>query len=69
MIITIAKPIKKDGKSIGVLAIDITLDYIKNSVEQATPVEKSYGFLLDKDNNFIVHRNREFQPKDGKTIM
>ncbi|NFA21969.1 methyl-accepting chemotaxis protein [Clostridium botulinum] len=66
MIITIAKPIKKDGKSIGVLAIDITLDYIKNSVEQATPVEKSYGFLLDKDNNFIVHRNREFQPKDGK---
>lgn len=44
MIITIAKPIKKDGKSIGVLAIDITLDYIKNSVEQATPVEKVMDF-------------------------
>lgn len=45
MIITIAKPIKKDGKSIGVLAIDITLDYIKNSVEQATPVEKVMDFI------------------------
>ncbi len=67
MIITIAKPIKKDGKSIGVLALDITLDYIKNSIEQAVPVEKSYGFLLDKDNNFIVHPNKEFQPKDGKS--
>ncbi|MDS1002993.1 methyl-accepting chemotaxis protein [Clostridium sporogenes] len=67
MIITIAKTIKKDGKSIGVLAIDITLDYIKNSIEQAVPVEKSYGFLLDKNNNFIVHPNKDFQPKDGKS--
>ncbi|HDK7156104.1 TPA: methyl-accepting chemotaxis protein [Clostridium botulinum] len=67
MVITIAEPIKKDGKVIGVLAMDITLDYIKNSVEKATPVEKSYGFLLDKDNNFIVHPNKEFQPKDGQS--
>ncbi|WP_434297356.1 methyl-accepting chemotaxis protein [Clostridium sporogenes] len=67
MVITIAEPIKKDGKLIGVLAMDITLDYIKNSVEKATPVEKSYGFLLDKDNNFIVHPNKEFQPKDGQS--
>ncbi|EPY6469770.1 methyl-accepting chemotaxis protein [Clostridium sporogenes] len=67
MVITIGEPIKKDGKLIGVLAMDITLDYIKNSVEKATPVEKSYGFLLDKDNNFIVHPNKEFQPKDGQS--
>lgn len=67
MIITIAKPIKNYDKSIGVLAIDITLDYIKNSIEQAVPIEKSYGFLLDKDNNFIVHPNKDFQPKDGKS--
>ncbi|EJO5346787.1 methyl-accepting chemotaxis protein [Clostridium botulinum] len=66
MVVTIAEPIKKDGKSIGVLAIDMTLDYIKSSVEQATPVENSYGFLLDKDNNFIIHPNKEFQPKDGQ---
>ncbi|WP_125153477.1 methyl-accepting chemotaxis protein [Clostridium rectalis] len=67
MIITIARPIVKESKVIGVLAMDITIDSIKKSVEQATPVEKSYGYLLDEGNNFIVHENKDFQPKDGKS--
>ncbi|EJO5348402.1 methyl-accepting chemotaxis protein [Clostridium botulinum] len=68
MVITVAKPIKKDGKIIGVVGMDVVVDYLKTLVKKATPVKNSYGFLLDGNNNFIVHPNKEFQPKDKKVI-
>ncbi|KOR24447.1 methyl-accepting chemotaxis protein [Clostridium sp. FAM 1755] len=68
MIVTIGKPIKNAGKSIGVLAIDISLEDLKNLVQKATPVEHSYGFLLDENNNFVVHANKDFQPNAEKKL-
>ncbi|EJO5346788.1 methyl-accepting chemotaxis protein [Clostridium botulinum] len=66
MIVTIGKPIKNAGKIIGVLAIDISLENLKNLVEKATPVDNSYGFLLDESNNFVVHKNKDFKPNKEK---
>lgn len=66
MVVTIGKPIKSSGKVIGVLAIDISLEDLKNIVQKATPVENSYGFLLDANNDFVVHSNKDFQPNEEK---
>ncbi|WP_251859589.1 methyl-accepting chemotaxis protein [Clostridium sp. Marseille-Q2269] len=68
MIVTIGRPIKSAGKIIGVLAIDISLENLKTLVEKATPVENSYGFLLDEDNNFVIHPNKDFKPNAEKTF-
>ncbi len=68
MVVTIGKPIKSSGKVIGVLAIDISLEDLKNIVQRATPVKNSYGFLLDANNDFVVHANKDFQPNERKEI-
>lgn len=68
MIITVARPIVKDGAVIGVGAADIYVDFLTKLVEQAKAGEGSYAFLLDADKNFVVHPNKEFQPTEEKLI-
>jgi methyl-accepting chemotaxis protein len=66
MVITIAKTVNINNKFAGVLGCDIDLDTITKMVEQAKPVENSYGFLIDSNGNFVVHKNTKFKPtKDG----
>ncbi|GAA0748359.1 methyl-accepting chemotaxis protein [Clostridium oceanicum] len=64
MVITIAKPVKRSGKTIGVIGMDVVLDYLTKLVKDATPVKNSYGFLLDSSNNILVHKNKDFKPKE-----
>lgn len=68
MIITVARPIVKDGAVIGVGAADIYVDFLTQLVEQAKAGEGSYAYLLDADMNFVVHPNKEFQPTEEKLI-
>ncbi len=68
MIITVARPIVKDGAVIGIGAADIYVDFLTTLVEQAKAGEGSYAFLLDADKNFVVHPNKEFQPTEEKLI-
>lgn len=66
MVITVAKPVKKDNSIIGVAAADIYVDYLTKVSENANAGANSYAFLLDSENNFIVHPNKDFQPmEDG----
>lgn len=68
MVITIAKPIKLNGKVIGVLGSDIEVNKIVEIIQNAKPFEESYGFLLDSNQNILVHPNENFQPTpDGLT--
>ncbi|MDP4089721.1 MAG: methyl-accepting chemotaxis protein [Bacillota bacterium] len=62
IIITTAKAVKVNGSVIGVLALDIFLDSVKSEVEKAKPINNSYGFLLDSENQIVVHPNKSFQP-------
>ncbi|GCD08894.1 methyl-accepting chemotaxis protein [Clostridium tagluense] len=66
MVITIAKSIKKDGKVVGVAASDISVAYLADIVGNAKPIDNSYAFLLDRENNIIVHRNKEFIATENK---
>jgi methyl-accepting chemotaxis protein len=62
IVITIAKPISRNGQVIGVVATDIYVDTITKIIQGAKPVNNSYGYLFDADNDIIVHPNKAFQP-------
>lgn len=64
MIITIAKPVKQDGTIVGVAGADIYVDALTKIVSEAKASKDSYAFLLDEDNNYIVHKNEAFMPTE-----
>lgn len=64
MVVSIARPISKDGKIVGVISTDINLGVITDVIQKAKPMENSYPFLIDSDNNIIIHPNKDFQPKE-----
>jgi methyl-accepting chemotaxis protein len=64
MIITIAKQVKKDNQVFGVVAADIYVDYLTKIIQEAQTGNNSYAFLLDADNNYISHPNKEFAPTE-----
>lgn len=64
MMVSAAKPITKDGKVLGVIGCDLKLGSITNILQKSKVAEDSYSFLLDNNNNFLVHPNKAFQPTD-----
>ena len=64
IVISIATPIKKDGKVIGVLGSDINIGILTDILNKARPVNNSYAFLLDENKNYLVHPNKDFQPTE-----
>lgn len=64
MVVSIAKPITRNGEIVAVISADIKLDTITDVVQKAKPVENSYAYLMDADNNFITHPNKDFQPTE-----
>lgn len=65
IVISIARPIKKDGKLIGVLSSDINIGVLTDLLNKAKPVKNSYAFLLDDNNDYLVHQNKDFQPTEN----
>ncbi|MCB2288621.1 methyl-accepting chemotaxis protein [Clostridium sp. CS001] len=68
MVITVATPVKKAGVVSGVVGADIYVDYLTSIVKEAKSGDKSYAFMLDNDNNYIVHPNKEFEPTEEKAF-
>ncbi|MBW9153197.1 methyl-accepting chemotaxis protein [Clostridium estertheticum] len=64
MMISVAKPVIRDGKTIGVVGFDVKTGAITKMLDKAKPMEDSYAFLIDDSNNFIIHPNKEFKPTD-----
>lgn len=55
-IITFSLPIPdKDGKPIGVIGVDVSLNLLSNIISDAKPSENSYCTLIDSDGTFIAH--------------
>lgn len=55
-IITFSLPIPdKDGKPIGVIGVDVSLNLLSNIISDAKPSDNSYCTLIDSDGTFIVH--------------
>ncbi len=66
MVITVAMPINKDGKLIGVAGADITIDKLVQLVSEVNAGDgESYGFLVDSSGNYITHINDKFLPTEN----
>lgn len=64
MVITIAEPVHKSGEVVGVMAADITIDNLVKLVNDIKIENNSYGFLIDSNNGFMTHENKDFLPTD-----
>lgn len=64
MIFSISKVIKKDGNIMGVVASDVRADIISDIIAKAKPIKNSYAFLLDSENNILIHPNKDFNPQN-----
>ena len=64
MVITISKAIRKDGKIMGVVASDIKTEVISDIIAKAKPIKNSYAFLLDIENDILIHPNKDFNPEN-----
>ncbi|MGN0693125.1 MAG: methyl-accepting chemotaxis protein [Oscillospiraceae bacterium] len=64
-VITCARKLQKDGKTVGVLAADIFIDQLQSVVGQLHIDENGYALLTTSDGSVIVHENEEFTPQSG----
>lgn len=68
MCVTVASPVIVDGKLIGVVGADYTLDSIDKAVAAVADDNGEYGFLLDSSGNYICHPNDEYLPGEDKAV-
>lgn len=64
MMVSVAKPVVKNGQTIGVLGCDLKIGSITKILNNVKPLKGSYAILIDDSNNFIVHPNKDFAPTD-----
>lgn len=68
IVITIAMPLKeKDGQLYGIIARDLSINAVKDMVNEYYASDGSYFYLLDNDNNILFHHNSDYQTTDIKT--
>lgn len=68
MVITISKLFKTTDGIEGVMASDITIDYIVDFISNVDLGEGAYAFLLDDNGNIVTHKNQEFNPTETDLI-
>ncbi len=61
---TVAVPILKEGRVLGVVGIDIVLDYFQSLIAEIKPFETGYGFLVGNDGTLVAHPREEFLSKN-----
>ncbi|WPC39365.1 methyl-accepting chemotaxis protein [Clostridium sp. JS66] len=64
MMVGIARPITRNGEIVGVLGCDINLGTITDILEKAKPLQDSYAFLIDSENNILIHGNKDYNPTE-----
>lgn len=60
-VITIAMPLKDDGKLYGIVARDLSINAIKDMVDNYFASDGSYLYLLDNDNNILFHEKSDYR--------
>jgi len=64
IIITTSKSFETEDGRVGVIASDITIDFIVDFISNIELGEGSYAFLLDNNGNIITHKNSQFNPTE-----
>ena len=62
MVIAVSKSFEQNGRLAGIVAADIDIGYVTKFVRGISISENSYAFLIDNQNNIVVHPNKDFQP-------
>lgn len=62
MVITIATPLYKNDKIIGVYGCDIAVDYLVNLASEIKITDNGYPVFIDGDNNILVHKQNKYLP-------
>ncbi|RXJ98835.1 chemotaxis protein [Arcobacter sp. CECT 8986] len=65
-VITLFKPIIKDGELIAVLGADIPLDLLIKKVSNADVIEGGYAYVVDHDGEILIHKNKKLIGKTSK---
>lgn len=65
MVVTISEPLVMKGRTVGVLAVDITVDYLVKMVNSIKVSNGSYAFLIDSQKNIMTYPEPSFLPTDN----
>lgn len=65
--VTYSYPLKINGKALGVVSVDINFESFKNMINNIKVYNTGYAFLLNKDYEYIVHKNLK-QKSDLKNL-
>jgi serine phosphatase RsbU (regulator of sigma subunit) len=68
MVVSVTKPVKRQGQVIGVAGVDILLTDLMDLVQKAKMERADYAFLLDNKQNFLAHPDESFHPGPGGLI-
>ena len=63
-ITTYSLPIEQDGVAVGVLGVDISLEWLTRTIEAARPSPNTYCALVNQNGSFIVHPSKAL-PRPG----
>ena len=55
MIISYCKPIKDNGKYIGTIAVDLSLEWLSKTISAVKPYPNSYSIMIGQGGTFFVH--------------
>lgn len=68
MVITISKAIKTYTGRQGVVASDIQIDYLVDTISTVDVGNDSYAFLIDNKGNIVTHQSKEFNPDKDRGV-
>jgi len=60
----IVTPITSNNKFIGIIGIDISMQYIQNEFSQLAPVKGSMVYIITDEGNFLIHPDSSFIGKN-----
>lgn len=66
MVMSISKPVIVNNELIGVVALDINLNSLNEIVQSAMNEKNSYAFLVNADNEILVHVAEDLMPLEDK---
>jgi len=55
LLTSMAMPLYKDGRFLGVIGVDMNLEYFQALIEKIKPFEAGYAFLLSNNSTFVAH--------------
>lgn len=68
VVTTIAAPVIRDGNTIAVVGLDLSLNYVTDLINSISD-DDEFGFLVDSNGEFISHENPEYNPAPGRMVQ